>query len=761
LLASFAVLLHRYSGQNDVVVGSPVANRQDPALEHLIGYFSNALVMRVVVDPEQSFSDHLRQVRGTALDAYRHLEVPFEQLTIDVASQHSLNHPPVFQVMFALQNAPSRAHAFPGIETELLRDEQPRVRLDLELYAWQRDHKLELCWVYNRDLFDPWRIEQMAGHFQGLLKSICADSNARLQYLEMISAHERQTILYEWNQTAVYYRKACVHHLFEEHAARTPNAVAAEFEGRRLTYGELDGRANQLGHYLRKLGVGPDVRVGACMDRGLELLVVLLGVLKAGGAYVPLDPGYPAERLNFMIADSGTQMLLTQSGKGPGLSSNNLHVLALDAEWHRITQEPQYLPGGDFDPQNLAYLIYTSGSTGRPKGVAVEHRQVCNQLFWAGDALTLGPADCVLQKASFSFDASILEIFLPLACGARTAIAKPGGERDIDYLLQLAIDKSVSYVDLAPSLLDALLEHPLIEQWATLRVISSGAETLKPGVVASFYQKLSAELWNTYGPTETTVQSTYTKCLPGALVVPIGKAVANTSLYVLDGCLEPVPAGVSGELYIGGAGVARGYWNRAALTSGKFIADHFSEVPGKRMYRTGDLVRWLPDGNLEFLGRADHQVKLRGFRIELGEIEAALRAHDEVVDAIVKVQERGNVQQLIGYVVARQPEAEASLALSESLRKALQGSLPAHMVPGVIAVLSSWPLTPNGKIDRRALPAPEEEQRGEQRGARTVEEEVMCAVFAGVLGVERVGIDDNFFELGGHSLLAARLVSRV
>ena len=435
-------------------------------------------------------------------------------------------------------------------------------------------------------------------------------------------------------------------------------------------------------------------------------------------------------------------------------------MLALDADWHRIAQEPCHGPPAAVDPESLAYIIYTSGSTGRPKGVAVEHRQVCNQLFWAGRALSLGPADCVLQKASFSFDASILEIFLPLAYGARIAIAAPGGERDVDYLIQLAIEKSVSYVDLAPSLLDALLDHPRIQQWRSLRIISSGAETLKPELADAFHQKLSAELWNTYGPTETTVQSTYARCVPHARIAPIGKPVANTSLYVLDGRLEPVPVGVAGELYIGGAGVARGYWNRPGLTAEKFIADAFASRPGTRMYRTGDRVRWLPDGNLEFLGRVDHQVKIRGFRIELGEIESALRAHDDVVDAIVTVQERGSVKQLAGYVMVQPSDTGPDPKFGEVLQKYLRRCLPPYMVPGVISVLSSWPLTASGKVDRRALSSFSQESH-DQQSPRTVEEEVLCAEFAGVVGVERVGREDNFFELGGHSLLAARLVSRV
>ncbi|HZI57394.1 MAG TPA: amino acid adenylation domain-containing protein, partial [Verrucomicrobiae bacterium] len=761
MVAAFSILLQRYSEQSDILIGSPVANRHDPRFEKIIGYFSSAIVMRLRLAPEESFVDLLKQTRTTALDAYRHQDVPFEQLARDVSPQRSINQPPVFQVMFALQNVPASLHALPGLQVETLLDDEPRVRLDLELYAWQRDEKLELYWIYNRDLFDRWRMEQMAGDFGRLLKSLAAEPNAALRSLQMMNNADRRRILSEWNPAKVEYPKySSVHSLFEEQAARASQAIAAEFGKQRLTYGELDRRANQLAHYLIKINVRPDVRVGICMERSPELLVALLGVLKAGGAYVPLDPAYPQERLIYMLEDSSAGILIGQSALLPNLPGHNCTVLALDMEWDRIVQEPHHPLFTAVYPKNLAYIIYTSGSTGRPKGVAVEHRQVCNQLFWAGEALSLGAEDCVLQKASFSFDASILEIFLPLAYGARIAIAEPGGERDVDYLVQLAIDKSVSYVDLAPSLLDALLDHPLIEQWTSLRTISSGAEALKPELADTFYQKLSAELWNTYGPTETTVQSTYARCVPQARIVPIGKPVANTSLYVLDGSLDPAPIGVTGELYIGGAGVARGYWNRPGLTAEKFIADPFALEPGKRFYRTGDLVRWMPDGNLEFLGRADHQVKIRGFRIELGEIESALRAHHAVADAIVMVQERGNVKQLVAHVIARESDSGDDPNPEETLQAHLRGSLPAYMVPGVISMLACWPLTPSGKIDRRALASLSKESH-EQSSPRTWEEEVMCAVFADVLGVERVGREDNFFELGGHSLLAARLVGRV
>lgn len=761
LAAIFSVLLQRYGRQDDVVFGSPVANRQDPRVEQLIGYFANAIVLRLRVHSESSFAELLQQARNVALDAYRHQDVPFEELLEEIAPQRSLNRPPIFQVMFALQNGPGSKPEFKELAAEILLDEAPRVRLDLELFAWQRADKLELYWLYSRDLFDRWKVDQMARHFGLLLQAAASAPELPLHRLEMIGYEERRQILSEWNETArTYQGSSLVHGLFEAQASANPGAIAVEFEDRRMTFGELNVRANHLAHHLKKRGVGPEVRVGICMERSPELLVALLGVLKAGGAYVPLDPAYPAERLAYMIQDSGTELVLTQKKRGHVLAGCSCPVLDLDTDWEQISREPQGNPEVVVNEQNLAYLIYTSGSTGRPKGVAVEHRQIANQLRWAGEALGLNPADRVLQKASFSFDASVLEIFLPLAWGARIAVAAPGGEQDVEYLLHLAIEKSVSYVDLSPSLLAALLEHPLIERWSSLRVMSSGAETLRHELVTAFYQKLSAELWNTYGPTETTVQSTFVKCLPHTDVVPIGKPIANTSIYVLDERLDLVPVSVTGELYISGDGVTRGYWNRAELTAERFIPDPFFSRPGARMYKTGDRARWLSDGNLEFLGRADQQIKIRGYRIEPGEIEAALRTHESVDDALVTLQERENSQELVAYVLASANTIENQAKLEPVLRQQLRNLLPGYMVPTSIVVLPKWPLTTSGKIDRRALPKPQRTVE-EHREPRTLQEELLCALVADVLGVERAYASDNFFELGGHSLLAARLVNRI
>ncbi len=765
LLSAFAVLLHRYSGQDDIVVGTPIANRQDPQLEGLIGYFVNALVMRTHVAPEKNFQELLAMVRTTALDGYRHRDIPFEQLREVLPPQRNLNIPPVFQVMFAHQNVPTTHHHMEGLEVEPIRAAMLQVRFDLEAVFSSDQAALELCWLYNRELFDRWRMEQMSRQYQILMEAIASTPDVPLNQLSILSHADRKQVLEEWNQTTrALPSQKLVHQIFEEQVAKDPDALALECEDARLTYIELDRRANQLAHFLRKLGVMQETKVGVCLQRGPEMIVSLLGVLKAGGAYVPLDPAYPSDRLAYMAQDSGMKVVLTQAELRDRLTGFHGAIVELDKDAARISQEDTRAHGVKVYAENLAYVIYTSGSTGKPKGVTVEHRQVCNQLMWAGEAIALTSADRVLQKASFSFDASILEIFLPLAWGACIIVAKPGGEQDADYLVRLVTEKAVTYVDLVPSLLEGLLEHPAISGWTSLRLMSSGAEVLKPELVKAFYRALpAATLWNTYGPTEATVQATYTPCLETERSVPIGVPVANTQIYVLDAWMEPAPVGVAGELYIGGAGVARGYWMRPELTAQKFVPNPFATEPGERLYRTGDVVRWSREGKLEFDGRADHQVKVRGYRIELGEIEAVLRDHAQVRDALVTVRDNSGQKQLLAYVIVRQEaetQANSNGFQARDLQAHLRKFLPAYMVPSDVIVVSAWLLTANGKIDRQALPLPEQ-QPDNYREPRGPQEQMLCEIVAGVLSLERVGIDDNFFSLGGHSLLAMRLVSRV
>ncbi len=769
LLSAFAALLQRYSGQDDIVVGSPIANRREEQLEKLIGFFVNSLVLRVHVDAMETFGELLGRVRGTALDAYRHQDVPFERLVEELSPQRSLNKMPICQVMFLWQNAPMEKPDFNELDAQYLPVKGLQTQFDLELQAMEQGGTIHFNWIYNCGLFDRWRIEKMASHFTRFLNAAVASPQMPLCLFPILDEQERQQLLLEWNSTdQPYEAEATAHKLFERQAARTPQAMALLSGDQWITYGELNERANQLAHYLAGLGVGPEVKVGICLERGLQMFMGLLGILKAGAAYVPLDPKYPAERLSYVLEDSQALLLLT--GR-PGVSALRAFagtVINLEEQWQEIAAQSSSNPEAaaaslpihmqkrraNGAPENLAYIIYTSGSTGKPKGVAVEHRQLSNQLLWAGKALELTSLDRVLQKASFSFDVSILEMLLPLACGAGVVTAKPGGEQDLDYLVRLGIDNAVTYVDVVPSLLEGLLIHPLIGRWTSLRVMTCGGEALKPQLVKAFYQSLpAAMLWNAYGPTETTVQSTYAICGKEETSVTIGAPVANTHVYVLDRWLNPLPIGVAGELYIGGAGLARGYLKRPELTAERFIADPFSAQSGSRMYRTGDLVRWRVDGNLEFLGRTDDQVKVRGFRIELGEIESALHQCPEVEQAVVIAREDDSGEKrLAAYIVSRKQPPDL-----DKLRNDLKGSLPDHMMPSHFIFLDRLPLTTVGKVDRLALPKPNAVSRNLFVAPRTELEQSLANIWQAALAVPRVGLDDNFFDLGGHSLLIARV----
>lgn len=665
LLALFAVLLSRYSGEDDIVVGSPIANRPDAQLEQLIGLFLNSLVFRIKVRPEATCQELLNHVRQIAFEAYQYQEVPFESLREELQLQSGSNSS-IFQVMFALQNAPMVPPKLEGLEIGSADIDELHARFDLEVYVLEFNDQAVMSWVYRRELYDDWRIEQMMRHYRRLMEAALETPSVPLHELDMLTQAEKKQLLQKWNQTSMEFEHCrLAHELFEAHAQTSGQDVAVESSGARLTYDQVSRLSNQLAHYLRKLGIVPETRIGICTERGLDMIVGLLGILKSGGAYVPLDPVYPAERLSYIVQDAGISVLLIQTGVAERLADHASMVIDLDRSWPRIAECSSASPQVNLNPENLAYMIYTSGSTGKPKAVMVEHRQLRNQLLWAETAIPLGPHDCVLQKASYSFDASILEIFLPLACGAKVVVAEPGTEQDVDYLARLAVERSVTYVDLVPSLLEGLLEHPMMDQWTSLRVMSSGAEVLRQELVTQFYSKSRAVLWNTYGPTEATVQSTFAACMQGESNPPLGKPIANTQVYVLDAWMNPAPVGVAGELYIGGAGVTRGYWQRPELTAEKFVPDPFAQQEGQRLYRTGDLVNRRQDGSLEFVRRFDHQIKLRGFRIEPGEIEAALRSHKEVQDAMVVLNQQTHQQQLLGYVVARVDEArQAELQVS-------------------------------------------------------------------------------------------------
>jgi pristinamycin I synthase-3/4 len=764
LLSAFAALLARYSGQEDIVVGSPIANRQDVQLEGLIGFFVNSLVMRVRVKPVLSFRELLFAVRGTTLDAYLHQDIPIERLVAGLSPERSLNFTPLFQVMFVLQNAPAGLQRLAGLEIAPVVGDELRVRFDLELHAIEHEGALELSWVYNRGLFERWRIEQMARHYVRLLEAAVAAPDVPLQRLEILSAGERHMLLESFNVTARPLPEATLPALFEAQVGRTPQAIALAFGEESLTYGELDALANRLARHLIGLGVGPESLVGIALERSIEMVVALLSVLKAGGAYLPLDPSYPQARVRFMLADSGAKLVLTTSARQQSLSrAFEVETVLLDQLWPTLAAYPQN-KADILAPleasARLAYVMYTSGSTGIPKGIAVPHRAII-RLVHNTDYVALGPEDRIAQMASPSFDAATFELWGALLTGATVVVLPRETTQSPSVLASALREQHINTLFLTTALFNQIASE-MPQAFSGLRELLFGGEVVDPQCVRQVLsQAAPARLLHVYGPTENTTFSTWH--LVGSMVeeeastVPIGRAIANSRAYVLDAGLKPVPMGVAGELYVAGAGLARGYLRRPALTAGRFVADPHGLEPGGRMYRTGDLARWRPDGHLEFLGRADRQVKIRGFRIEPGEIEAALMAQPAVAQAAVIAREdasRG--KQLVAYVVA----APGEMPEAAALRRCLSERLPDYTVPSAFVVLDSLPLTANGKLDRRALPVPE--RRGEgYRAPRTPTEVVLCGLFAEVLSLERVGVEDNFFSLGGHSLLAVRLFSKI
>ncbi|MGH7394037.1 MAG: amino acid adenylation domain-containing protein, partial [Candidatus Methylomirabilales bacterium] len=757
LLGGFMSLLSRYSGQEDVVVGTAAANRNRRETEGLIGFFVNTLVLRVDLAGNPSFEALLGRVRAVALEAYAHQEVPFERVVEALQPERSLSHSPLFQVAFALQGAPLGDPLgeleLPGLSLSPLALDSGVAKFDLSLSMSETDSGLVGEWEYSTDLFERSTIERWGVHFETLLRGIMTKPTQRLADLPLLTEAERQRVVVEWNQTqAPYPRERCIHELFEAQVERTPEAVGVVYEEEHLTYGALNARANQLAHTLQGVGVGPEVLVGICLERSLELVVGLLGVLKAGGAYVPLDPSYPEERLAFMLEDAQAAVLVTQQHLLGTLPLTSAAVICLDRQWESIGRAPEGNPPSLVTPEHLAYVIYTSGSTGRAKGTLLPHRGLCNVSEAQVRTFGLGPGDWVLQFASFSFDASTFEIVMALRSGATLCLGKRENLLPGPALIRLLQDRAITLMTLPPSALAPLPTEAL----PALRTITVAGEAC-PAELAAHWAE-GRRFFNLYGPTEGTIWSTTEEYRGDGRTLPIGRPLINTQVYLLDPHLQPVPLGVPGELYIGGVGLARGYLQRPELTSEKFLPDPFSGVPGVRVYRTGDLARYLSDGNLEFLGRIDHQVKVRGFRIELGEIEAVLGRHPGVQEACAVVREdHPGEKRLVGYYVAGQGVVEP-----EALRGYLQGKLPEYMVPGALVGLPALPLTPNGKVDRKALPAPE--GRGVAEGyvpPGTPTEELLAGIWAEVLRQERVGRQDNFFALGGHSLVAIQVVSRV
>jgi amino acid adenylation domain-containing protein/non-ribosomal peptide synthase protein (TIGR01720 family) len=779
LLAAFSALLHRYTGQREILIASPTAGREKAEFAGVVGYFVNPVVIRTHVSRDLSFATFLDQVRQTALDAFEHQSYPFARLVEDLQPSRDQSRPPLFQAMFILQKARlldeqglssfalGEAGApvqLNGLTLESMAFERRMAQFDLTLAMAEAGVEMAASLEYNADLFDAATAERLAGHLQTLLGSIVAAPCARVSELPLLDEQERW-LLSERNRTrAEFPSERCLHELIEEQVERSPRAVAVLFKQEQLTYAELNGRANQLARYLRRLGVGPEVRVGICLERSLEMLVGLLGILKAGGCYVPLDPEYPRERLAFMADDARLPVLLTARHLADSLATQAATVVRLDADWPGIALESRADLDGRATAENVAYVIYTSGSTGQPKGVMNTHRAICNRLDWMQKTYNLTGSDGVLQKTPFSFDVSVWEFFWPLMAGARLVLAPPGAHRDGGSLTRLIEEWQITVMHFVPAMLQVWLEEPGLEKCESLRMVVCSGEALPFELQERFFARLTAELHNLYGPTEAAIDVTFWKCLreDKRRIVPIGHAIANTQIHILDRQLQPVPINVPGELHIGGVGLARGYLRRPGLTAEKFIPNPFGEEAGERLYRTGDLARYLADGQIEFLGRLDHQVKLRGFRIELGEIEALLSRHEAVREAVVIAREgAGGERQLVAYVVRAQSGPKPS---ANVLRAFLKEKLPGYMLPALFVVLDALPLTANGKVDRRALPAPDAARAASEQAlveTRTKTEEVLAQVWSRLLGLERVSIHDNFFELGGHSLLGMQLVSRV
>ncbi len=756
ILAAFQLLLARLSNQWDIVVGCPFANRNRQEIEPLIGLFVNTLALRGRPDPSQSFHEFLSTTCQTILDAQQHQDLPFEMLVDELRPERNLSQSPVFQVMLAWENTrDSAAVDLASLRMTTLEIDYGTAKFDLTLFVEDSPTGLKLLWEYSTDLFDADTIARIAGYFNVLLHSIATDPLRSVGLLPILPDQERNQLLVEWNDTSAPYSERAFHQLFEEQVKRSPDAIAVRGNnGAILTYTALNQRANQLAHHLIATGIGSESLVGLYCERSFELMVAVLGVLKAGAAYIPLDASYPQQRLSFMLGDANASLILTQEKLAARLPDGLSH-LCLDTDWIAIATRSSHNPDLPTSPDDLAYVLYTSGSTGKPKGAEILQRGLTNYLTWAVQAYDVELGEGAPLHSSISFDATITSWFTPILVGKSVTLVEEGNEIEALAAL-LQSEKNFSLIKITPAHLDAL-SHLLPEGAAatSARAFVIGGEALF-GKHLSFWHRNApcTRMINEYGPTETVVGCCVYQAPAGADpgAIPIGRPIANTTLYVLDNCLQPVPLGVPGELFIGGAGVARGYRNRPDLTAAKFIANPFG--PG-RLYRTGDLVRYLPDGNLVYLGRLDDQVKIRGFRVELGEIEACLTQHAAIRDAVVVVDEQHGHKRLVAYIVPH-----GQVPSTADLRAFITVSLPDYMIPAVFVPLEEMPLTPNGKVDRRALPAPGPASGTSQTAPETAAEQILALIWRDVLHVAELGVHDNFFELGGDSIMSIQVISR-
>ncbi len=758
LLTAFKVLLYRYSGQEDLVVGTPVANRTRRELEGMLGVFTNTLALRTQLTEQSSFLDLLAQVRRTTLDSFDHQELPFELLVKKLQPARDLSRTPIIQVMFDLQKAP----VFPAKSVELLikfeKVHTHTAKFDLSLLMIESETGLGGAIEYNTDLYERMTIERMIGHFQSLLTTIVVNPTASIASLPLLTEPERVQLLVIWNQTEFAFPEAtgrCMHHLVEAQAERNPAAVAVIFENQQLSYRVLNQRANQLGRYLQAIGIGPGSIVGICLERSIEMIVGVLAVQKAGGAYLPLKSDYPQKRINFICQDANLALILTQQHLVDLVASASVPCFCLDTKWSMVAaQNPQNIEA-DTSPDNLAYIIYTSGSTGLPKGVMLAHRGLCNMVEANRRWFDVQPESNMLQFSSFVFDGWVYEVFVALTAGATLCMGtqtsvQPGPELS-HFMQRLAITHAI----LPPAVLAVTPNESL----PTLKALISSGESCSIQVMERWGQ--GRRFINGYGPTENTVCTTLHECKLDGMKPPIGRPLANCQIYLLDKQLQPVPIGIPGELYIGGANLAQGYLNRPELTAERFIPNPFRNKLGDRLYRSGDLARYLPNGDIEFIGRVDNQVKIRGFRIELGEIEATLLTHPHIQENVVLVRETEMSRiRLVAYIV---PVLGQGITESE-VHSYLADKLPEYMVPNAYIFLADFPLTTSGKIDHRALPVPDLFDRStieSYTAPRDVVEELLAEIWGHCLVIKQPGIHDNFFQLGGHSLLVTQVLVQI
>ncbi|WP_416671486.1 amino acid adenylation domain-containing protein [Egbenema bharatensis] len=781
LFAAFTTLLYRYTGQTDILVGSPIANRNRAELESLIGLFVNVLVLRTDLSGEPTFRELLLRVREVALSAYAHQDFPFEKLVEAIQPERDLSYNPLFQVMFIFQNIATALPQQSNLSIQCQETHTGTAKFDLTLIVQEQEQQWVATLEYNTDLFAQETITRMLNHFQTLLTAIAAHPDQTIAKLPLLTASDQQQLLMEWNQTQTIYpeQDQCIHQLFERQVERTPNAIAFAFENEQLTYWELNQRANQLGRYLESLRIAPGMLIGICMERSIEMLVSLFGVLKAGGAYLPLDPTYPPERLAFMLTDSQASVILARQPLAERFSEHIAQVIDLDAVWETIAQQSTRNLQNTVTANHPAYVIYTSGSTGTPKGVVGSHHSILNRCHWMWQSYPFTSGEVACQKTSLNFVDSVWELFGALLQGIPTLLIPDAVVKDPSQLITTLARHQVSRLVLVPSLLKVLLETDpdLQSRLPHLKLMTTSGEPLPVELVQQFRRSLRAStLLNLYGCSEVAADVTAYALQPGDSLpasIPIGHPIANTQIYILDGMGQPVPVGVVGEIYVGGVQLAQGYLRRPELTAERFIPNPFSLESGARLYRTGDLGRYLADGTIEYLGRLDHQVKLRGFRIELGEIESALNQHSAIQQAIVVaiLHEKAD-QKLVSYIVlgselqselsnSLQQQDDFKAATISELRRFLQSKLPSYMVPTLFVLLETLPLTPNGKVDRRSLPFPQEIDRPiheiSYQSPQTELEKMIVRLWQDVLQIDRIGINDNFFDLGGHSLTLVQI----